>query len=180
MSDPGKKERKTAPDRAARFVTVVLERCRKDKGYGARLRGADNPDTEYQSWEILAGFGIDLEKEYQRLPYVTVAAAMGRSKAEANGTLTLGKAVARCYENGNESDQARAKIRRLLACGDTAEACRILRPLLSLIQSKVSRPVDYARLLRQLQHFYWNRQSVKAQWAQEFYAKAATREEEGT
>ena len=178
MSDTEKKQHKTEQDKATRFVTMMLERCRQDKGYAARLRRADNPDTEYQSWEALAAFGIDLEKEYQRLPYATVAASLSRSRAEQNGSLFLGKAVAACYEKGNESNQARAKIRRLLACDNTQEACRILRPLLALIHSKVGAPLDYARLLRQLLKFHWYRQSIKAQWAQEFYAKPLRQEEE--
>lgn len=159
------------PDRATRFVESVLSRCRKDKGYAARLRRADNPDTEYQSWEILAAFGVDLEKETQRLPFATVGAALARSKGETDGSLHLGRAVAACYEDGNASDQARAKIRRLLAGQDVAEVCRILRPLLRLIQSRVNRPLDYARLLKQLLRFSWYGQDIKAQWAQEFYAR---------
>jgi len=167
-------------DKAARFVDAVLERCSKDKGYAARLRRADNPDTEYQSWEILAGLGVNLEKEYQRLPYATVAAAMARSKAEGNGSLPLGRAIAQCYDDGNVSDQAKAKLRRLLACEDIAETCRILRPLITLIQGRITRPLDYARILTQLLRIRWYGQNIKAQWAQEFYARVVEPEKEAT
>ncbi len=47
---------------AKRFVGYVIERIAKDNGFAARLKRADNPATEYQSWEIPAGFGIDTEK----------------------------------------------------------------------------------------------------------------------
>src|SRR5690606_4480146 len=136
-------------DREQRFVDVVIDRCQSDKGMAARLRRADNPATEYQSWELLGWFGIDLEKDYERLPFVTVSAAIAKSKVVRNGTLTLGKAIAACYDDGRDSSQAKARLRRLLACNDLSEACRILRPLLTLIDSKVGgQSLDYVRLLR--------------------------------
>ena len=156
-----------------RFVDTVVARCTNDKGLAARLRRADNPSTEYQSWDFLGSMGVDLEKYYQRLPFVTVAAAIAKSKAERNGSLPLGRAIAACYPEGNQSDQARARLRRLLACTELSEVCRILRPVLALIESKVGQPLDYVRLLDQLRFFAFNEQRVSAQWAQEFYADAA-------
>lgn len=164
-------EPQPAASREARFVAFVLAALQKDKGMAARLRRADNPNTEYQSWEFLAGFGIDLEKEYQRLPFVTVAAAMAKAKASSNGSLRLGQAIAQCYSDGAKSDQAKAKLRRVLACDDVPELCRILRPVLTLIESRVPQPLDYIRLLDQLRRFHWDAQKIKAQWAQEFYGQ---------
>lgn len=166
-------QRKAAPTRDQRFVEAILQRCVKDKGMAARLRRADNPATEYQSWEVLGALGVDLERDYQRLPYVTVAAAIAKSKAEKNGKLALGRGIASCYDDGRESSQAKARLRRLLACDELAEACRILRPVLTLIDSKVGQPLDFVRLLRQLRNFPFHAQSIKAQWAQEFYAQAS-------
>lgn len=176
------------PARASRednFVASVIARCRDDKGLAARLRRADNPATEYQSWEFLAAWKIDLEREGERLPFATVAAAIARSKAETNGSLSLGRAIAQCYDDGNQGDQAKARLRRLLACDDLGELCRVLRPVLTLIESRVAQPLDYARLLTQLLAFgraarsddpQWL-QRIKARWAQEFYgAKAEARE----
>lgn len=158
--------------REQRFVETVIDRCQKDKGLAARLRRADNPSTEYQSWELLGWFGVDLEKNYERLPFVTVAAAIAKSKVEHNGSLSLGTAMANCYEDGRENNQAKARLRRLLACNELTEVCRILRPVLTLINSKVSQPLDYTRLLRQLRFFdYDSGQKTKTQWAQEFYAQ---------
>jgi len=159
--------------KASRFVEGVMARCTKDKGLAARLRRADNPNTEYQSWELLAAFNIDLEKDYERLPYAAISAALARSKFEKNGQLKLGEAIANCYSNngdsGTESAQGKARLRRLLACSDTPEACRILRPLFALITSKGTQPLDYARVLNQLLSFNWQPERIKAQWAQEFY-----------
>lgn len=154
-----------------RFVETVIERCNKDKGLAARLRRADNPATEYQSWDLLGSLGVDLEKDHQRLPFVTVAAAIAKSKTDQNGSLTLGRAIAACYEDGRESNQAKARLRRLLACDELAEACRILRPIFTLVDSKVGQPFDFVRLLRQLRNFYFDGQRIKTQWAQEFYGQ---------
>ncbi len=152
-----------------RFVNSVIQKCQLDKGLAARLRRADNPATEYQSWELLASFGVDLEQEHQRLPFVTIAASIAKGKADRNGSLALGLAIATCYEDGRESSQAKARLRRLLACDDLPELCRILRPLFSLINSKAGQAIDHIRLLKQLRRFPFDSQQVKAQWAQEFY-----------
>lgn len=166
-------------DRVKGFVLSVIARCKEDKGLAARLRRADNPATEYQSWETLAGFGISLEIEDIRLPYATIAAFIARQKPEGNGGIAMGTALAQCYPKKEEGENgpAKAKLRRLLACADTAESCRILRPILTLIQSRVDVPIDYVRLLRQLLSFHWRPERIKTQWAQEFYGAVADIEE---
>ncbi len=155
--------------REENFVEAIIKRCQSDKGFAARLKRADNPATEYQSWEILAAFGIDLEKSYARLPFATVGAAIAKAKIDHNGTLGLGQAIARCYDDGRESDQAKAKLRRILACQDSEELCRILRPVIALIQSRIIEPLNYSLLLTQLYRFHWNQERIKTAWAQEFY-----------
>jgi CRISPR system Cascade subunit CasB len=170
-------EKNEERSREERFVESLIARCQNDKGLAARLRRADNPATEYQSWDVLAGFGIDLEKDFERLPFATVAAQIAKAKAERNGSLTLGRAIAMAYPDGNQSDQAKARLRRVLACDELAELCRILRPLLSLVDSRVGQPLDFTRLLKQLRRFGYAEQAVKAQWAQEFYGHKAEVEE---
>ena len=165
--------------REERFVTAIIKHCQQDKGTAARLRRADNPATEYQSWEFLAAFGIDLENDRERLPFLTVAAAIAKQKAEQNGQAPLGKALALCYDDKQNSVQGKAKLRRLLACYDLPEMVRHLRPLLALIQSKKTPPLDYQRLLKQLRQFSFEPQRIKAQWAQEFYSHAESRDKAG-
>ena len=156
------------------FVEYIINRCQSNNGLRAALKRADNPATEYQSWEILAGFHINLEYENQRLPYATIAAVIARTKATSNGFTKIGQAIARCYEDGNTSDQAKAKLRRLLACETPAEACRILRPLFSLIEAKSNISLDYASMLDDLLWFgrEENQIRIKARWAQGFYGKS--------
>ncbi len=164
-------------DKATRFVNDVIEKCSGDKGFAAHLRRADNPATEYQSWEILAYYGVDIEKEYQRLPFALVGAAIAKAKVTQNGKVKIGMAIARCYEDGSESSPARARIRRLLACEELSEVCRVLRSILSLVHSKTEQPIDYIMLLQQLLRFNWDRKRVQVQWAQDFYSRGTAGEE---
>lgn len=156
------------------FVEYIINRC-KDNGVRAALKRADNPATEYQSWEVLAGFQVNLEYENQRLPYATIAAAIARAKIDKNGSSKIGRTIARCYDDGNTSDQAKAKLRRLLACDSVPEACRILRPLFALIESRGNDALDFAALLNDLLWFgnEDNQIRIKARWAQDFYSKPA-------
>jgi len=100
-----------------------------------------------------------------------VAAAVARSRFEINGILPLGRAIALCYDDGNQSDPAKTRLRRLLACDNNEELCRVLRPLLTLIQSRIAQPLDYAQLLSDALWFNRSQQNVKAHWAQQFYGK---------
>ena len=173
MTKPQIQKADTPHSRSLAFVDYIINRCQNDNGLRAALKRADNPATEYQSWDMLAGFHINLEYENQRLPHATIGAAIARTKAERNGSVKIGQAVARCYEDGNASDQAKAKLRRLLACDSVAEACRILRPLLSLIEAKSNTALDYASLLDDLLWFGHDdsQTRIKARWAQSFYGK---------
>ena len=168
---------KTVPahGKSLAFVDYIINRCHADNGLRAALKRTDNPATEYQSWEVLAGFRINLEYENQRLPHAAIAAAVARSKIEQNGTVRIGQAIAHCYEDGNASDQAKARLRRLLACDSVPEACRILRPLLSLIESRSNTAPDSASLLHDLLRFSHDdsQTRIKARWAQDFYGKPA-------
>lgn len=155
--------------RGENFVRYVLDRIHQDNGFAARLRRADNPATEYQCWELLAEFGVNLEKEWVRLPYCAVGAALAKTKPETDGKLILGAAIAACYDDGSQSDQAKAKLRRLLACTTTEEACQILRPMLALITSRGVR-LDFSQLLDDLLWYGGkSRERIRTRWAQSFY-----------
>jgi CRISPR system Cascade subunit CasB len=160
-------------ERTQKFVDYIIQRVQTNKGVGAALKRADNPSTEYQAWEVLAGFGVKLDSENERLPFALIAAAIARAKPNANGKIKIGQAITRCYADGNQSDQAKAKLRRVLACDSTAEVCRILRPLFSLIEAKGDVKLDYSELLNQLLWFSQeeSRQRTKARWAQDFYGR---------
>lgn len=157
--------------RSQRFVTTILKRCREDKGFAARLRRADNPDTEHYAYGLLVAFGIALERDEERRPHALVCASLSRSKCEQDGSLGLGEALRRCVER---EEQGEARLRRMLACRTQGEACRMLRPLLALIAAR-DVPLCHARLLDDLLAFRFDdaRRRICLRWAQEFYGKLA-------
>jgi CRISPR system Cascade subunit CasB len=149
------------------FVGHVLQRMQADTGFAAALRRADNPATEYQAWEHLAHW-CDLDKIWDRMPFATVGAALARAKPGRNGHQSIGRALAACYDDGNQSDNAKSKLRRLLACDSTEEACRVLRPLLALMASKEKAHLDYGALLDDL---LWLGERTKQRWAMDFFGR---------
>jgi CRISPR system Cascade subunit CasB len=159
--------------REERYVKAIIERIKTDSAMAAALKRADNPATEYQCWEYLAEFKIDLEKPWERIPYTTVSAAIARAKPSQDGFYSFGAALASCYDDsavqGHDSDQARAKLRRLLSCDTIEEVCAILRPLLRLIASR-EKKVAYGQLLNQLVWFENDPQRIRIRWTEEFFS----------
>lgn len=160
--------------RGEQFADYVIKRINgknndlgKDNAFGAALRRADNPATEYQAWEYLISFGCDIEKPWERLPFCIIGAALARVKPQKDGHFGIGKSIASCYEDGNKAEPAKAKLRRLLACDSIEEVCSVLRPILSLIQSK-GVPICYGRLLDELLYF-GDGSKKKILWASDFY-----------
>ena len=86
------------------LVAKVFARCKNDKGFAATLKRADNPDTAYQAWEILATYGVPLDKDFKRLPYALVLAAVARSSNDQDGKLGLGAALANAYQDDGGRD----------------------------------------------------------------------------
>ena len=153
--------------RGAAFVAFVLKRLAQDNAFGAALRRADNPATEYQSWEYLAS-RCDLDNIYERTCFATVAAGLARAKQSIDNPSSIGSAIARSYKpDGNKDDSAKRKLRRLLACDTSAEACQWVRPLLRLAESRGVR-LNFGRLLDDLLHFG---PKVKERWAMDFYGR---------
>ncbi|MCB0337161.1 MAG: type I-E CRISPR-associated protein Cse2/CasB [Bdellovibrionales bacterium] len=158
------------------FIRFVLIRLKDNKSVAAALRRADNASTEDQSWEYMAAFGVDLEKSSDRASFGLIAAAIAKAKISDDGAYGIGQAIAGCYKEGNRSDQAKAKLRRLLACDTTDEACAVLRPLLQLINAKSVRSLKFSRLLDDLLKFQWDSSKIKARWASDFYGNPIEKE----
>ena len=159
--------------RGQRFVAAVLQRLQREnsRGFAARMRRADNPDTEHQSWGDLMALGVNIEKDAERLPYALVGAALCRQKTPGEGSLGLGEALRGCF---SEIEQGEMRLRRLLACGSISELAGVLRPVLRLVASKNDKPVCWADLLDDLLYFQgkW-RQRILLRWASGYYGRAA-------
>ncbi|MBF9014136.1 MULTISPECIES: type I-E CRISPR-associated protein Cse2/CasB [unclassified Oceanispirochaeta] len=158
------------------FVGYVLETIQnqKNKSFGAKLKKADNENTEYQSWEILSRW-VDLENDRERKSYALIAASLAKHKSGKDGPLGLGRALAIAFDvrNGPSDDErgpGHSRLRRLLTCKDSQELILVLRSNLRLLQSRET-PFSHARLLDEILSFDidWKRDKIRASWAQEFY-----------
>lgn len=165
-------------DRCSAFVDYVINECGKDKGFAARMRRGDNPATEYQCWQALGRFGVNLEFDNERIPFALVAASIAKNKSYQTGEMNLGEAIARAYYVKDNKSAPNARLSRLLSCDNTIELCSVLRPMLSLITSRVSQPLDYAQLLRDLVWFERNQERTKARWANSFYRNEIEKKDE--
>ncbi len=160
------------------IINTIIKRCEADSAFRAALRRADNPDTEYQSWEYIAQYGANLEFSDSRLAYAIIFAAVARDAKGKDGTLNLGTSLLKAYDDNRDSAPARSKLRRLLACDSVDEVCGVLRSILKLIGSKAVR-ISYETLLYDLKGFHSKGEQVKARWAQSFFGKVETRNEDG-
>lgn len=155
----------TKKSRGKAFVEYVISRLQNDAAFGAALRRADNPATEYQAWEYLSNW-CDIDNKFELLPFSIVSAALARAKPVRDGNLGLGQAIAACYVE-KQSDAAKAKLRRVLACTSTEEVCRIIRSVLRLIASR-SVLLEYGKLLDELLYFG---ERIRQRWAVNFYGR---------
>lgn len=158
------------------FVEAVIKNLQgPDTSFGAMLRRADNPVTEYKSWHYLYRW-CDVGDSRKFKPYALIGAALARAKPQVNGRVGIGQAILLCYStegtfDGVDQPAALIKLRRLFECASGEEACVILRPLLSLINSRQVR-LDYADLLKDLlvSPDYFNAH-IRVKWARDYYYK---------
>ena len=168
-----KSNAKKEPDRMDNFVKLVFDRINKnDKAFIARLRSADNPQRDHESWKILAAFGVDLTLDHERSSFALIGSAICRSNQKSDGPWDFGAALSSAC---GDPEKGESRLRRLLACRDTMELCRVLRHLISFVQSNSNeneREICYAQLLRDIYFFGRNpdnQEKIKRRWAQQFY-----------
>ena len=171
MSEPEKKV-----DSAASFVGMAITRIKQDGAFRAALKRADNPETESAAWEYLTPY-CDITRDWERLPYCTVGAAIARSKASANGKFGIGEALRQiCPE---DADRETPRLRRLIACDTADELFPVTRQILTYLAAKEI-TVDYIRLLRELLTYDLYRDDIRLRWtAQYFKAEKPKETDEG-
>lgn len=166
------------------FVEMVFRRKSEDTAFRARMRAARSTARAPAVWGDLAAF-CSLRNGDDRRILILIGSAIAWDRAEENGTLPIGEAIAKAWdlsEASLRSDEwqkspAAARMRRLLACRTTAEVCMVLQPLLSLIRNREVRGLDYSRLLYNLHEFIRAPEKVKAIWAQDFFAMPDSKKE---
>lgn len=165
-------------EKSISFVNHVINQINNDKGkgFGAKLRKADNENTEYQSWEILSSW-VNLEWESDRKAYALVGASLARSKPSVDGNLSIGEALrmvhAKDKDMGDiEKSSSALRLRRLLACKEKDELMDILKPVIRYVESK-GVLVCHARLLDEILWFNndTSRERMRARWARDFFSK---------
>jgi CRISPR system Cascade subunit CasB len=145
------------------FISSIINH-KNDVNYISKWKRADNPNQEYQAWELLVPWCKELTNPYEREPLATIGAAFARRKTDTDGQLNFGRALYHCYPENN-SGPGTSRLRRMLACSDTLEVCKMIKPCLSLIASKDIN-LNYSSLLNDIKYFS---ERTKLFWAQEFY-----------
>ena len=167
-------EPKRQPTLACAFVAEVIKRCNNEKetAYRAAMRRADNPDTETFAWEYLTHW-CDIARDYERIPFALIGAAVAREKPAENGKKDLGELFRCCCKDENDSEREKRRFHRIISCDSTLELCDVLRSNLKYLQGKVPGEIDYARLLEDILYFG---NKVKLRWAGNFFGKKESNE----
>ena len=151
------------------FIDYVINRSKNDNKFSSEIRRASNPTFEAGGWETLVQFNISLDFKHTRRAYLIMAAAAVQSKIAEDGTIGIGRALALSYAENQSDDQAKARLRRLLACTSLEDVNMVIRPMLTFVQSRKVTNLNYSGILKQLDGYHFDQDKVRAQWATEFY-----------
>lgn len=168
------------------FIRYVLSRCnkQKDKGFKARLRKAESETTEFQSWEVLANWGIDISDRKTRRAFGVLGACAANTGLSQDGRLSLGEGLRFIEKRKETSEQeldsstSAARLRRLISCKGSSELLAVLIPVLRLFASREI-SICYSRVLQEVIDFdsESRRLDICARWAQDFYSKGRETED---
>ena len=147
------------------FVTSAIRRSKEEPAFRAAMRRAANPATAAFAWEHLVAW-CDITKEWERLPFALIGAAVADVLPDADGKADLGELLRKCCSSPDDMEREKRRLRRILSCDSTAELCNVLRPVLKYLQSNSKVPIGYATLLSDILYFS---ERVKLRWAESFF-----------
>lgn len=158
------------------FVDAVYKAV-TSKAQKAMFKRADSEALNYQSWAFLLRNGIDIENADDRDIASLIIASIARSKSDKNGSKPFPRALATCYPDGNASDAAVIKMRRVCSCDSVQELVDVLRPVLRLIENRTG-GIDYVELYWGLRRYKFDdrRQDIQARWMKAFYSTSVQEE----
>jgi len=149
--------------------------AKQDRGALAALRRGLSPATEHYAWPLLAGWGVDLTRERERIIHLVVAGCYAEHPEEASEG-NLGTTAHRiATDKGGGEDGLKsfdARFRRLLICGNVGELSERVPPIVRAAKAR-GVPVNYHRLFKDM--WFWGERS-KLDWAQAFWGVDADAE----
>lgn len=170
---PALEQKKTHIERFLQY----LNSHREDRGMMADLRHGFSAATEYRAWPHL-GPWCDLARDRDRHILRVIGGGFATHGNTAAGVGNLGTTLRRlALGDSRNEDGLRSfdgRFRRLLACAEAEEVCRLLPPLLRAAERR-SIPVDYAQLWRDLH--YWG-ERTRTSWAAGYWSGAQAAEGE--
>ncbi len=157
-------------ERTEKFVKCVIERIKTTKN-SSDLKKASISGLEHYSWDVLVSCGVRIESDIERKTFGLIASHLAKVKAENDGELRLGRALALCYDEFSDSDAGKRKLHRIISCSDIDELLSILSPILTFIESK-NLVLNYSLLLNDLISFRYDDsiERIKVKWANQFYS----------
>ena len=147
------------------FVAMVIRRSTEDPAFRAAMRRADNPTTASFAWEHLVAW-CDISKDWERLPFALIGAAIANDLPSADGETDLGGLLRKCCSSADDMEREKRRLRRLLSCDSIPELCTVLRSTLKYLQSNSAVQIGYAGLLSDILYF---NERVKLRWADSFF-----------
>lgn len=155
-------------------IEEAIERCQKDTFFKASLKKLSSNVSKMDGWWALSDLGVNLADSKEVEVTSLVFSSIARNNVDKDGVLPIGKAILFAYANDSDlvkgKKRGSARFRRLLSCKNEADFVNILRPLISLIDSR-SVSLDYSGLLLDLLlvRYPERREQILSGWAKDFY-----------
>lgn len=142
-----------------------LQKVVEDRGKRASLRRYWSDTTQHQAYPVLGELGA------LGNPRVTILASLYAEHPSHKDGIGIGKAALLLGDRKDGNHPFDAHFRRLLACDDLEDLAQQLHRLIKRL-ARLPVGLDYAKLHKNLN--YWGKytESVKLEWARDFWQAA--------